>query len=661
MKRHQNKKQKQKGMALIILFIFLFVIVTIFISCLYTYVDRNMREAGMYHWENLSCAAAQSGISYAKARIEADYTWEGNNPANNINGVLYGDKVLTVEENWNGNNKCVRGQIINKNNNETAYYYITFTYLPNVCDYVSYNNIGKPDLSGNNLHATKTAIGSNSVLIAAKGVCNGQVVYIEEGFTLESVGGVSSSAVASNKISITMANSSSKLTVDANNLLEPKICSNKSTDSAGDPSIYFTNGTADFNGGSAETWGKYTSLGGVVRQGDYVNDPFNATIKTGTETKIQPLEINDVISRLSSINNEAPANLKAGQYSFVFDAPNNRYVLRYNAGALQKTYYAGAGGMPTEVGAPANKLNGMRMEGTKLYITKPQAVEAAGGVNSLEINGDPSLTSRVKVVEENEAYIVNTLADGNITVKGEFSGDGTVVSMGNITFEGKSVMNTKVDTGVSIFAGGNVTLNPIPPNITDVDVPLSVSNYSPGLNGGISYNDYIKNTDYGKKFIMLGGAFNRYMGGESSLSLYSMVKSKVKTEGLKRLNEQDRHVQRLTLQGFKSTVRGTTALFSDNSKEYNLFRAWEANGFEFNPTDAVFYGLIYTKRNFISSIDGTFMLIGSLIVNSEDPTYGNIIFTNAKGVYFIYDSSYLGVFRYISRTCGLKKTFESKM
>ena len=146
-----------------------------------------------------------------------------------------------------------------------------------------------------------------------------------------------------------------------------------------------------------------------------------------------------------------------------------------------------------------------------------------------------------------------------------------------------------------------------------------------------------------------------------SLSLYDAVKNNVKARALKILDEQDRDVQRLTLQGFKSTVSGNTEIFPDNSKEYNLFRAWEANGFEFNPTDAVFYGLIYTKQNFISSIDGTFTLIGSLIVNSQDPSYGNIIFTNAKGVYFIYDSSYLGVFRYISRTCGLKKTFESKL
>lgn len=639
---YMRKKNKNKGAMALFLVLILFVIAAMLMISLERMCMPALKQTLKYDEYISARCAALWGQDYARTQIEKNYSWQATGGGVDFSSAPAAYKVTEYSD----GQYCV-GEInaapsqagpsqagpSQAGRAGSQRFYITFDKMDDggqaISKYKSYNRILKDDARGS-LDTSKDIVYANSVLIISRGVCGNTSVYVEAVYKLRGIAGVDAAVIASNYINIDKSDDltgiAPKLTVDANDLITPKICSNDDTENP-NPSIKSTYADIDFNGGEAVSKGKKILFPNVAKNPDGT-PKINGTIVTEKPTEIKSLDIGQVEKKLPA----DCAKLKAGTY---YVAAEN--VLQYKVGgAVVATYTPDSNGV--------FPLDGIRMDKTKIYITKPQVVIPGQQMNitenALTITGAANLPSRVKVIMGGEnTYILNNKnTDSNISVSGELSGTGSIVSSGAVTFEGKSIMNARVDSGVAVFAEGDVTLNQIPAGAND---------------------DEAADSGYRKEFTKLGNEFSGYVYprvetrtyGNEVLD-YNSSKNNLKMQTMQFLNSGDTDFRNKKIQGFKSSAE----INNINSNEYNLLRAWLANGFDFEKTDVLFTGLIYTKKNFKSNIDGKFTLIGALIVNSFDPTYGYINFTNAKAINFIYDRKYLGIFEGIYFDCQLDRT-----
>jgi|GEM_PF-4901547 len=641
----------KKGAMFLILTVLVTSIILITLASLHNYINKNMSDAGFYYEETRAYAAALAGIDYARMRVEQDYHWEGDNNANDVINRDAGDSTISIDENYNGG-KCVKGEIRDKANNRAkTTFYITFSYYPDISRYVSYNCIANPERSETNpaVNTTQSIIPKNGVLLVVKGESRGKIVYIESGFKLSGLGGATSPAIASRQIRVG-ENAAPGITptplpsfvVDAADLLDPSIYSRFALDSENDKSLFFNNMSVDLNGGKANTLGHYFS--GLPS--DSVNVGINQPVPDLNLETIKEKQL----SKWPAVN-----TLKAGEYVVMPNGTANGkqlYKIEYRvSGADPKVY------IPDEVtGVPEaddDKLTGIKMENSKLKIQEPQKVEPFGSQKNIIIRGE-GLSSRVKIVMdkkgENQPYIINEGVDAGITISGELSGDGGVFANGDVTFEGKSILNTTVDNGVSVFAGGSITMNDIPATnnngtaVTDQDTGNYLTDFR----------------NFAKKFYAKEvGNLNASREPEIKQAIKAYVLTKDMFSDKSKSSDKRREIQSFKDELKTSTNEATRGILGKN---FNIFNAWLLNGFDYEENDSVFYGLLYSRKNFICGISGKFTLFGSIIVKGDGSSgNGNLTFKNSKGVVLYYDPAYLSILSLLDYSCRIDQKYLNKL
>ncbi|MFH1453955.1 MAG: hypothetical protein ABIH00_08285 [Armatimonadota bacterium] len=637
------KKNKQKGMVFISLVILLFMVIVIYIGVQHTCVNTNLIRTGMHHSENKSNLAAASGIEYVASCIEEDYTWN-QDPSSYSNRTIEkvcGSNRIIIKE----KDGLIEGRI-ESISNPAEYSTFCVSFVPtSKIKYLSYNRIDKPAtdqdprMKNTDLQTTRAVVPENGVLLVAKGVHRNQVSYIESEYLLAGHGEADAPAIASKQIWMDMNKEASPdFTVDAAGGRPPQIYSGYRYDNELEKSIKILNenGNIDFNGGEIKTFGNYYSVDAKNLNPSKVEN----MVKTNVQKVIPELTL-EKVKEVQLAKNTNPISLKAGDYCMI---SNNKgtYSIRYTDGSTVEVYDPGAGNIPT---FGDRRLEGMRIEGTKLYIERPQRLTPANNnYKHLTIRGDASLPSRVKVImdgtEANQPYILNELdgLDSSITISGEFSGYGGVFTNGDLTFEGKCMKNATPDNGVSIFAGGKITLKDISKQDQDT-------------------------SGFSEKFVELAGAFCNHI-------LYSRKNSESEIKNFfneyirgSKVFQRNTASRRNKIISFKDYLIEHSIISSD-SNDFNLFMAWLSHDFEIEDDDSIFYGLIYSKGAFVSEISGKFSLVGSIIVNSEDSagiSGGYILFNNSKGVSFIYDPKYLNIFSALFKNCKLEYKFSNRL
>ena len=106
----------------------------------------------------------------------------------------------------------------------------------------------------------------------------------------------------------------------------------------------------------------------------------------------------------------------------------------------------------------------------KISIDRPTSViTSSKNVNGLSILTDPNANmNRPQVTLSSTKTTPGVIYSpgGDLVVAGDITGQGTVVSGGDLTFQGHSVMEPSEEGGVSVFARNSIKLQPIASNVT---------------------------------------------------------------------------------------------------------------------------------------------------------------------------------------------------
>lgn len=105
--------------------------------------------------------------------------------------------------------------------------------------------------------------------------------------------------------------------------------------------------------------------------------------------------------------------------------------------------------------------------GTQVDV-QPVSYKDASGVSvtnsSLAIVADPTITDQrlnFNFQDGTGAVLQNSNTKGGITLRGEVAGAGSIVAKGDINFEGHSALSPNPNTVVTMYSGGDTTLQPI--------------------------------------------------------------------------------------------------------------------------------------------------------------------------------------------------------
>ncbi len=133
-------------------------------------------------------------------------------------------------------------------------------------------------------------------------------------------------------------------------------------------------------------------------------------------------------------------------------------------------------------------MNGKRLE---LDISEDVYVAPVGAVKGIAIVPESGLLASIqnrpnvefKPSSPTAAAPIMT-AQGNIFVQGSLRGEGSVTTEGNITFQGTSVLEADQNSRTAIYAKGDVTLEPLPPEIVSQGYTVVLGSGSGGGSGG---------------------------------------------------------------------------------------------------------------------------------------------------------------------------------
>lgn len=439
--------------------------------------------------------AAESGLQYATTRLQENITWRGdgtvvNNDPNFVvkedNGNVFGiitsklgtKSAFRIKFNVEDGSPSVdaSGKIVPSSDGDGLPDPKSLT-IPS--KFVSLNNMfgttavamyranpnGKHRLDNSfcSLPAGTTAVVVEG--IAGPGVRDVEINYVgafsnvstrivEAYLSVDGVNGMDSAAYAAGSLNAYLANNGNfnVKSNDEDNLPRMRSLSNINIlgikENKGDVSL----GKAKFNIGDGEV---------VVRDGN--------TFKLNTNQQSEGVTYGDSQKQFKKITwaqiHKATAqdtNLDAGTY-----------VWRQGESGPTLVYYPGeyppgkalpaTGGQPVVL--PSNGTIIMDPASMSLLISNNVYVNANNGFSGLVVRTDDSITDGrpfVGFVPPGEGQQSSVLtASGNITLQGGVMGTGSVTSEGSITFEGPSVLESDPDTGVSLYAQGDINLEAI--------------------------------------------------------------------------------------------------------------------------------------------------------------------------------------------------------
>ncbi|MCL5774266.1 MAG: hypothetical protein M1536_07820 [Firmicutes bacterium] len=623
----------QKGIVLITTLMVVFFLVMLS-TVLVISSSQSLTLTSYFHDRELALHAAQTGADYARRCIERSIYWDGADTGGNIS---YGG--VTTTELVDGK-KVVIGDLGNGEK-----FYICFEKASNYNKFVSVNNLSNTsstsskilDTGGNDSDYRTVPKGMADIIV--KGVYGNMVKYVEVMYAVQGPNSLDTVAFASNTMEVDLSTNGAKWNVSSESPTLPIIRSN------------YTNadypGVSDPGNVSIKSSSSTAGSGYVNLNEGYAMASGNISLPADANGKIYPGEpkYNAPDLTMDRVNAALPqpeGNIDGGTYVFNGDGTVSYYT----------DYYESAPNIPpvrTYSQADFNqKSQGIQMtDSTSLLVSSTVQVNPAAsgtggapvaGVSFLStasngMGGTKALTITMQQSNGgNVPYIKNNNDNGNIYVKGELTGTGTVVAGGNVTFEGRSALDATPQVGISMYAKGNITINAVSDTSS---LPLASQS---GVSSELLslYNNYAQN--------------NPVKGGAVAKNFAKFVKKQVR--GDQSGDSGDYEV------GGSGAGSSYPALSKMGDKQVKaLAKIYATKTQPINPKDTVFYGLIYTTKNFNANMNGyTLSINGGLIVNGALGE-GKISIRNADGVVFNYDPSYLNLLKTIDNSCTVRRIF----
>ncbi|MFN8611274.1 MAG: hypothetical protein U0931_27265 [Vulcanimicrobiota bacterium] len=496
------RKSKRRGIAIIIS-LMMMVLVIMFVTAMVVTFPTTVESSRDSAEGRMAQAAAQSGVDYAWCRLQERPTWKGD-AGGNASATIINTSGLTVIED--------RGDVwgfLSDGQGNKSQFRIRFNWhngaggsdglddparmIPT--QFVSFNNLDQPNpkpvLRGTaDSTAAITSPGSPSPYNVAQYSC---CVLVEglagSGLSQTSVASPLPAPGAGRVVRQTLEVDLGRPTL-AN--LDSAVYGGKITGSGGGQVVDVESQAAAAP--RSRTLSDVGMIGGAKYQtpagGSIVaSDPtFTSVPSAGPTPTIIHEDITTQRKKYPAIKMTDIAQATAADPKL----PAGTYVWRKN-GDIDYFPVNYTGSIPT--GSPAATFTStadltahMGATGTPILVDRSTytleyhqniLVQPQGAIKSLAIVPDPLIASdnadRPKNLFQGSSGAPVLTGSGDITLKGSLIGKGSVTSTGNITFQGASVFETDPGKNVAIYAGGDVSMEQIPP---EVAVNLNPNNSS---------------------------------------------------------------------------------------------------------------------------------------------------------------------------------------
>ncbi len=448
---------------------------------------------GDFYERETALLAADSGIQYAMARLQADPTWRGDKPAT-APPDRPGFSVVERDGNVCG--------FLSTANGQKSQFRIKFNLEDGpggldgledtqssddllASDLVSVNNL----LGGGSVPVTRAnpdgrgAAGSSYTVpratacilvegLAGRGLRDVDPTnprswntrraltrrVVEAYLAVDNTAGVDAAAYAGGELTANLADGGQFTVTSKDDDVAPRVRS------LGNVQVSSPGGTAAYEDGSS---GKVVV--GRDRQ-------FLLNGSTPTDASVDYANSSDLFKRLTweSIRkarpNSSDAQLQAGTYVWRLDAQTGQPFLEYFARDYPEGTALPEAGQGASVSTAING-QGIRVDEASLSILLTNNVYVNplgnGGPTGLTIRVDDQVTASglrpvLGLIPPEGSQKASVLTStGPVLVQGAVLGTGAVTSEGSITFQGPSILESDPDTGVSLYAKGDITLEPV--------------------------------------------------------------------------------------------------------------------------------------------------------------------------------------------------------
>lgn len=636
--------------------------------------------SGNYSQQERAYWASMSGLAYAEHMINLNADWKGNSTA-----IPIDDQDIFIEEQYSAQPCTVHG-VINSGESE---FYIAFARLDsgnkiipvkdqagNFLTYYSYNNLSKQSASTVSIDCggTKREMPAGSLYVAVEGRSERARSYVEALYLVNYSISLPSVAISSGNMDVELKDADSKLLITDSAGDNPMIKSNNSitvNDTSSNKKIL------DLASGKAYAKQKIKINGMDVTRDNQADFGLNAELNVDSSSSFPKLSWDQVIKNRGDPDSESSkyeAQIDAGTYAFIEsrDTPGT-YNLNYFPQNYAKEFIPpkeGGESFSTHMSGITVPLNGQNLAPTSLELStstetsikeiKPEHGDPISSFSLAAYDWDsgarsytPSSAGKAKFLlhkNSTEGKETSLCSNGDIHVKGELSGSGSVISGSTIDFEPKSQLVPDAEVGLALYSKGDISVHYMSMN-DSVNDPTSYVNQA--LTNYVStYGQYFTNMYSASRrildtYISVGGSYTtldsvlEYSYGFSSWEARALV-TKLLTKNTER-------------EGYQYKI------IPPSSPDYDGLDAG----------DSLIKGVIYTWGNFNADVHGgSITLRGAVVAYGGNPgsqkpgenkDSGKVAISNGKFVNIIYDPNYLGILGVDGLGVGIRRVMFNRM
>ncbi|MCE1247237.1 MAG: hypothetical protein LWY06_11380 [Firmicutes bacterium] len=686
-----DKSRLSKGIVLITTLLIIGFLLMFAAGIIFT-TQRQATMTNQFYHRETAIFASQTGINYALMRLNADPYWMGcQRSSSGLTGSDYsftmasGQKIDIREHQVSGNMGAVEGRIDGGNSGYFEIYFVKpedakskLTFfgtssgllpLPAKIPLSSNRNnqLTAPTTNPGEDPSTWTKysddsyykpVPENSILLVCRGTMGNEHKTLELCVRMGPGEDYNSVVIGRGDISINL-NPAGKLLLDT-------VVSDK-------PPIIRTKGSINISNGltAASDYLVVNGSGGGRASGSVGFTPapsnFANTFQGGVaiqENMFPPLQISKVAPDTASYS-----KLNTGYYKI--EEVNNVPKITYYAVNKADDITGSTELKPITDGS--DTLTMLLNNGTMIWNSKENSLELNKSVNvastqslsNLTIvgsNNEPLDLNLKSVIDPkkgsiNNVYLVNNNDNGNINVAGSIKGIGTIVLKGNLDMQGESQLSAVEDSGISIYAQGDININAIPVTPRAIKGIEKLSDDDRHrLNDAIGMIcDWTSNMQSAsiaahmpkqdKYALAKSNCQFRYGVDDDTWNLFKQV-------GLVTVGDLGCYKNVEYLYITEADVNKAIAAdlkYTSNATKMNKM------GKKVDPKDCKFTGLIFTCKNFNVNIpNNDFALTGGLVAYGGDPASGaasagaGFININANSAEFNYDTKYLSMLQGLS-------------
>lgn len=679
-------KAKHRGIVLITTLLIVGFLVMLATAMVVSTRRQSLVAGNFYYRESAACAA-EAGINYAMMRLSQDPYWTGctRDPDTGTGSAHElkldsGQKLDVLEHQISGNFGVVEGKINDGNNGYFELYFvkpadavatgkmsffgsrgesskITIPDKVTLCNNRN-NQFAPPNPEVGEDYSTWAKysddtnykpVPDNSILLICRGTMNKQHRTVEVCVRMGAEADLNSVAVGRGNVNIMVANNG-KILLNSAQKNKPPIIRASRNITLGNRINSSGNYLVVKDGGGGRAAGSVTFRDTPTQNANtFLGD------QTIQDSAFPPLTWDHIVPDTLTFG-----ELKAGYYKVesgdISDLPKVTYYPSDSKSEVE-------GGEVTPVNDGTDSLTALINDGKVIWDESTNKLTVSESLNidgiipgqdplkNLYITGPDKEHLKIelrstydkKSGQVDTVYFVNNIDMGNVAIKGSMSGTGTIIVKGNLNMMAESKFTASEETGISLYAMGDININAIEQIPKDVGMRQQLTAGEKEFLSGI--RSWLKE-NYGDEQTV---TFNELVGPPASCPLGTITDEQwtlLEQVGLaKTLPGDDGYRE---FQHNNDDVQVSVA----NDIKYIMPEILDEDGKKIKPKDSIFKGLIFACKNFLVNIpDDKFSLVGGLVAYggipdasspSLIPGTGNIII-NARDAKFTYDTKYLSI------------------